>query len=550
MKCVFKIIVLFLFSVKLFAQVGVNTTDPKTLLDVRATNDDGTTQGAVTASDGLLVPRVASLGVSGTENGQLVFLVADNGGFTKGFHFWNGTVWNPVSGSDDDWYVADTSGTSTSIDDNLYTMGSVSVGKNEGGSSVFKVYGAAKNDITLQTSDNTKDQGIMFQNAAGAYSWNIYRHDAGNSLVDLRIAGKAVPEFTGLNDLVDYVTFKSNGNVGIGLTNPTARFEVQGGTRTGTHTPGSTFYVTGDYGLRNSGAEFMHSNGTRGVGIGYEGFYATGTNVNSHISLSSKGTGSVYMYTNNSARMVVDGNGKVGIGTTSPQALFHVAGSTEDEVIAAFRGVNGTTSSTANEIRFVDMSSSNFPSGLSGVNSKLDGVMVEGPNSANLVVKIRNNEGTDGFHVVNNAGNHVFTANANTRVGIGTDSPSYRLHVNGTVAGNAAYVNTSDARLKTNVEPIKNALWKVEQLRGITFDWNKERVVGKHLTLDNKNHFGFLAQEVEKVLPQVVTTDESDDNLKSVAYSDIVPVLVEAIKEQQEQIKNLQARLDDLENKL
>ncbi|RNA61559.1 hypothetical protein D1631_06255 [Chryseobacterium nematophagum] len=72
-----------------FSQVGINTTTPESTLDIRGKNH----LGPVTANDGILVPRVTDLITNGTVNGQLVYLVADSGTVTKGFYFWNGTVW-------------------------------------------------------------------------------------------------------------------------------------------------------------------------------------------------------------------------------------------------------------------------------------------------------------------------------------------------------------------------------------------------------------------------------------------------------------------------
>ncbi len=199
---------------------------------------------------------------------------------------------------------------------------------------------------------------------------------------------------------------------------------------------------------------------------------------------------------------------------------------------------------------FKDMTASDFPTSLSGLTTITDGLMIETPVNANLVFKIRNNDGSDGIHIIDNQNEHVFTANANNRVGIGIATPSYTLHVNGSVAGTSAYNNTSDARLKTNVIPLTNSLEKITQLQGVTFDWDKERTVGKKLKLDEKNHIGFIAQEVEKVFPQVVSTDDSNsENIKSIAYADIVPVLVEAIKEQQQEIEKLNEMIKELQNK-
>jgi trimeric autotransporter adhesin len=87
----------------------------------------------------------------------------------------------------------------------------------------------------------------------------------------------------------------------------------------------------------------------------------------------------------------------------------------------------------------------------------------------------------------------------------------------------------SDKRLKTNIKTISGALEKVNALRGVTFD------------KDGKRGLGVIAQEVEKILPEVVLDGEE---YKSVAYGNIVGVLIEAVKEQQKQINELKERLD------
>ena len=81
----------------------------------------------------------------------------------------------------------------------------------------------------------------------------------------------------------------------------------------------------------------------------------------------------------------------------------------------------------------------------------------------------------------------------------------------------------SDIRLKTNIEKIENALDKVCQLSGYTYDMN------------NKRSTGVIAQEVEKVLPEVV--QDREDGYKTVAYGNMIGLLIEAIKELKEEIK-------------
>ena len=91
----------------------------------------------------------------------------------------------------------------------------------------------------------------------------------------------------------------------------------------------------------------------------------------------------------------------------------------------------------------------------------------------------------------------------------------------------------SDARLKCNITTIDNSLCKIRAMRGVSYE------------KDDTHNVGVIAQEVETVLPEVVTTDE--DGMKSVAYGNIVGVLIEAIKEQQEQIEQLRADVTKLQ---
>ncbi|MEM6927328.1 MAG: tail fiber domain-containing protein [Myxococcota bacterium] len=126
------------------------------------------------------------------------------------------------------------------------------------------------------------------------------------------------------------------------------------------------------------------------------------------------------------------------------------------------------------------------------------------------------------------------------RVGIGTPDPQHALHVVGTVAATAPFHNLSDARCKTEVEPVVDALATVRRLQGVTFAWSDEapgRTEGRQL--------GFLAQDVESVVPEVVRHD--DQGMRSLAYGSLIPLLTEAIKDLQRQVEQLQDRLAALE---
>ena len=102
--------------------------------------------------------------------------------------------------------------------------------------------------------------------------------------------------------------------------------------------------------------------------------------------------------------------------------------------------------------------------------------------------------------------------------------------------------STSDCRLKENIKPIKNALCKVIGVSGNTFSWkelNTEEI--KTIHGNTGKDVGVIAQEIEKILPEAVTT--RNNGYKAVNYEKIVPLLIEAIKEQQKQINELKSKI-------
>ena len=97
---------------------------------------------------------------------------------------------------------------------------------------------------------------------------------------------------------------------------------------------------------------------------------------------------------------------------------------------------------------------------------------------------------------------------------------------------------SSDKRLKENIIPIDNPIEKVLQLSGVEFDWKPLTEEERKTIHPNEGHdIGIIAQELEEVLPELVTT--RDTGYKAVKYDKIVALLIEAIKEQQKQIDDL-----------
>jgi len=106
------------------------------------------------------------------------------------------------------------------------------------------------------------------------------------------------------------------------------------------------------------------------------------------------------------------------------------------------------------------------------------------------------------------------------------------------------WVHLSDQRLKENIKPILNPLDLVTRLNGVYFDWKADKSVGRQM--------GFIAQDVKEVLPEVVSGFEGDiekGETLGMAYQNLVPLLVEAVKELEKQNKLLMDRLTVLESK-
>lgn len=137
--------------------------------------------------------------------------------------------------------------------------------------------------------------------------------------------------------------------------------------------------------------------------------------------------------------------------------------------------------------------------------------------------------------------NNQFLVRAAGGVGINTPMPLAALDVNGAIRC-TTLTETSDLRFKTSVRAIDHPLERVRALRGVTFDWNRR----DHplMQFPPGRRMGFLAQEVEATLPEVVFTDRL--GVKSVSYQAIVPVLVEAVKLQQAQIEAQQTQIEQL----
>ena len=141
----------------------------------------------------------------------------------------------------------------------------------------------------------------------------------------------------------------------------------------------------------------------------------------------------------------------------------------------------------------------------------------------------------------------IFTTEVSSLKGVnalsGTNTLTGTTYLNGTVLFNGQDLQTelaqgkalpasSDEQLKANISTIENPIDKVNALRGVDFNWKE----------NGKKQIGVIAQEVEKILPELV--EMRPDGYKGVHYDNIVGLLKEAIKEQQKQINELKEKID------
>lgn len=151
------------------------------------------------------------------------------------------------------------------------------------------------------------------------------------------------------------------------------------------------------------------------------------------------------------------------------------------------------------------------------------------------------------FHVAvdqDGTADSLFIVDAGANVGIGTiPSGTYKIEINGNI-GTVGIDEISDRRWKKDITTLEGSLSNVMKLRGVNYNWRVDDYPNKNFT--NKLQIGFIAQEVEKVFPELVTEDAN--GFKAVQYSKLVAVLTEAIQEQQDIIDAQNSRIDSLES--
>jgi hypothetical protein len=324
-------------------------------------------------------------------------------------------------------------------------------------------------------------------------------------------------------------------------------------------TTGGTNVAIGYY------AGFGNTTGSQSVYVGYRagdtndaGQYNTfvGTYADGSSSLSNAGAIGYRAMVTQSNSLVLGGlsgaNGgsdtNVGIGTTAPVARLHVGKgemrlSNGNGTATHFNYLN-TSINYVRGITYFDGASAYFTGGNIGIGT------------ASPVAKLHVTGGE--FRLMNGSGEHTHLNYANLstnyirgvtyfdtaavyftggNVGIGTTTPSYKLHVVGDIYTTGTYQG-SDLRLKRNVQNLGYGLDAVMRLRPVSYEW-KDRPTGPAT-------FGLIAQEVATIMPELVGKSQDEAGMLSLNYVGLVPVLVKAVQEQEPRIGAVTTATADL----
>ncbi|MBN2729265.1 MAG: tail fiber domain-containing protein [Bacteroidales bacterium] len=284
-------------------------------------------------------------------------------------------------------------------------------------------------------------------------------------------------------------------------------------------TPQSTLHV-----YNAAGGNLFQLSSSTAAATGFQINMNSGVN----FSLINRQNGYMSFYTNNTEYMRLINTGYLGIGNTAPYYLVHIRQTGSTPITLLNIHVSGTTTNQAGIIRFTNTTNNDgtdqYSSYIAGIRTSAGGTQAlafgTSPTNAAPVERMR----IDG----------------NGNVGIGTTTPSYKLHVIGRLKTDGIN-ETSDRRLKKNIEPITGSLDKIQQLQGVTYEWkDPEREAGTQL--------GLIAQDVEEVIPYIVNTD--NEGYKSLQYSVIVALLIEGVKDQQSEIEELKYQMSEMQKQI
>jgi hypothetical protein len=467
--------VLFLNVFISFSQVGVNNATPKATIDISANDPKSTTE---TSAEGVLIPRVSRLRashMSEVQNSTLIYIDDIRDGSLTGtttnvdavgfYHFKDGK-WNKFIKPAVNIYTEDGS---------LPETRTVTQGNNE-----------------LIISGNQSSRFINTGNTGF-----IQRSDPNNARVNI-----GMQEYDGTP--LAWISTKKNGVFEINAVGTTTDFSL----------------------LANK--NFIFKN------------YSDGSNTSSN-------------------KMILTNNGNLGIGVANPTETLHLKGRIKMEpfqtpsgiplieMIIGASGTGGYGNRSNNRGILVKTTSSNAGD-IARINFGTTAV-TGNSNHRYLSFSVGQNL-TDSNGVLDESKEILVLTDqkgSEARVGIGIYAPDEKLHVVGNIkaTGTVSATNisqTSDLRVKKDITSNEYGLNDVMKLKTVNYRFKDEK-------LGKQKRVGFIAQDVQKVIPELVTTANDEMQTLSVNYAEMTVILTKALQEQQVQINELKAQIRELQNK-
>ncbi len=561
----------FLFSLNLsYSQVGIGTTSPTagSILDVTSTDK------------GLLVPRVDISNLftiapitGGAPAGLLVW---NTNAFTGvGFHFWNGSSWNAVGSGGEisvDNGLNYNVGASSArlggalVENTTITQGANQMTYNLDGTGDFNIQDNGVNRFQVLADGRVEMSGIT--DASGVANTGVL--EIANSL---RLDGNEIITNTGTvlyinndNDgdvRIDGGTISvdaSTNRVGVGTTTPTYELDVEGNIGHNHY-----MYHNGDadtfWRFPTDDQIRIHAGGVRMLDFvedtnDYVVFNESGVDVDFRVETQNQVNGF----------FVNGGNDRIGIRTNNPSSFFEMTnGGVNVGANAMATYTNAGTSGVA--LSSYNTSATNNYNSLEGITAYNGGASVTGVfglaingTATNRAIGVRGiANARDGIGVLG-------TRNATGGAGFG----GLFLNDLGYTGG---FYNVSDRKTKKNVKKINKALDIVDKLNPVSYKFNLDKY--PNMGLNTEKEYGFIAQEVRNILPEITrkkslsitgakavksnqeAVEGKTETFVMIDYTRFIPILTQAIKEQQEiikaqkkSIKEQNKRLKALETKM
>jgi hypothetical protein len=438
----------------------------------------------------------------------------------------------------------------------IHTDGNVGIGTTSP-ASLLTIFGAG-NTLRLDSSSGADKEILMRSVGTGTGTLKadgnlrLWSEDSGRSIIFKTFGGESVID--------------SSGNVGIGTTTPATKLHVvgtaetrlrvgssnassnvvlelrdensptgQGTVITYNNATGETYFNNA---MSTATTDFHFQSGEYGSASDF--FTLSNSGGNSIVHLSTTTGDSFITYEDSTNELAIASDGDLRLTTPTDQDVFFISSGGNIDMTQAGGNVDMGGNLivdgdiTGNSNAYIDGNvgiGTNNPSYKLTVSSGTDdiGILTASSDSGSYVGFLDN--ATSTIPKVGAVGNKLIL-DASQYVGVRRTDPSYALDVSGTIRATGDVIAYSDARVKENVETIPNALDKVKAMRGVGY--NK---IG-----EEKRSIGVIAQEMLEVMPEVVSQDEQ--GMYSVAYGNLVGVLIEAVKDLESKVEQLQNKID------